>query len=115
MGFSQEALYLYCTGRDSAFTSAAMKSYMFFPSLFLLCTLDMYDTVAQFTYIQVERGHQSTIGILRDYCDGRVFAEHMLFQAHSTALQICLYYDELELCNPLGSKRSIHKIGRFTK
>jgi len=40
-----------------------------------------------------------------------VFAEHTLFQAHSTALQICLYYDELELCNILGSKRSIHKIG----
>ena len=111
MGLSQEAFYLYCTGRDTAFTSAAFKSYMFFPSLFLLCTLDMYDTVAQFTYIQVERGHQSTDGILRDYCDGRVFAEHTLFQAHSTALQIFLYYDELELCNPLCSKRSIHKIG----
>ena len=61
----------------------------------------------------VERGHQSTDGILRDNCDGRVFAEHTLFQAHSTALQICLYYDDLELCNPLGSKRSTHKIGVF--
>ena len=72
----------------------------------------MYN-VAQRTYIQIERGHQSTDGILCDYCDGRVFAGHTLFQAHSTALQICLYYDDLELCNPLGSKRSIHKIGIF--
>ena len=85
---------------------------MFFPSPFLLCTRDVYN-VAQRMYIQVERGHQSTDGILRDYCDRRVFAEHTLFQAHSTALQVCMYYDDLELCNPLGSKRSIHKIGIF--
>ena len=25
--------------------------------------------------------------------------------------QIFLYYDELELCNPLGSRRGVHKIG----
>ena len=28
-------------------------------------------------------------------------------------VQIFLYFDELELCNPLGSKRSIHKIGAY--
>lgn len=27
------------------------------------------------------------------------------------SLQITLYYDELELCNPLGSHRKKHKIG----
>ena len=107
VGLSQEALY--CTCRDSALQLPLRVTCSFPPSSFY----DMYDTVAQCTYIQVERGHQSTDGILRDYCDGRVFAEHTLFQAHPTALQICLYYDDLELCNPLGSKRSIHKIGIF--
>ena len=28
-----------------------------------------------------------------------------------TALQITLYYDELEVCNPLGSRRKKHKLG----
>lgn len=30
---------------------------------------------------------------------------------NSSVLQIILYYDELELCNPLGSRRKKHKIG----
>ena len=32
-------------------------------------------------------------------------------QQDPVALQINLYYDELELCNPLGSRRKKHKIG----
>lgn len=31
------------------------------------------------------------------------------------ALQIIFYYDDAEICNPLGSKRLIHKIGRHPK
>lgn len=33
---------------------------------------------------------------------------------HTDALQIFLYYDELEICNPLGSKVKIHKLGMYT-
>lgn len=29
------------------------------------------------------------------------------------AIQIILYYDELEIVNPLGSKNGKHKIGNF--
>lgn len=32
---------------------------------------------------------------------------------HSDALEIFLYFDELEVCNPLGSKAKIHKLGEF--
>ena len=32
------------------------------------------------------------------------------------SLQIMLYYDDLEACNPLGSKAKIHKLGiRYRK
>ena len=48
--------------------------------------------------------------MLGDYCDGELFATSELFQDDPCALQIQLYYDELELCNPLGSKK--HKLGK---
>lgn len=39
---------------------------------------------------------------LTDYCDGELFKQNQLFQEDPCALQIQLYYDELEVCNPLG-------------
>ena len=55
--------------------------------------------------------HSSTDHILRDFCDGAHFLEHELFSVDPTALQIVGYYDELEICNPLGAAAKKHKIG----
>lgn len=57
------------------------------------------------------RGHSRRDGVLSDYCDGSVFHMHELFSCEMKSLQIMIYYDELELCNPLGSKSKVHKIG----
>ena len=54
--------------------------------------------------------HGFNNGMLGDYCDGELFAASELFKDDPCALQIQLYYDELELCNPLGSKK--HKLGK---
>ena len=48
---------------------------------------------------------------MRDICDGDYYNEHPLFKEDPTALQVCLYYDELETCNALGSKTEKHKLG----
>lgn len=48
---------------------------------------------------------------LGDYCDGKRYREHALFSTDHTALQLMLYYDELEICNPLGFRRQKHKLG----
>lgn len=48
---------------------------------------------------------------MKDYCDGSNFQSHPLFQVHQNGLQIFLYYDDVEFCNPLESKKSIHKLG----
>ena len=50
---------------------------------------------------------------MRDYCYGDQFKYHPLFSVNTTALQIMLYYDELETCNPLGSRATKHKIGNY--
>ena len=40
-----------------------------------------------------------TSGLLGDYCNGKQFKSHPLFSADPYALQINLYYDEVEVCN----------------
>ena len=46
-----------------------------------------------------------------DYCDSPAFRSHPLFSNDPSALQIMLYYDDVEVTNPLGSKTKTHKLG----
>ena len=46
-----------------------------------------------------------------DFCDGTLFRDHPLFSSDPLALQILAYFDELEVCNPLGSHIKKHKLG----
>lgn len=50
---------------------------------------------------------------MRDYCDGSHFSDHAIFSADNRALQIQLYYDEIDVCNPIGSKSGVHKLGKL--
>ncbi|CAB3985398.1 Hypothetical predicted protein [Paramuricea clavata] len=52
-------------------------------------------------------------GILYDICDGQCFKNNPIFQEHPNALQIVLYHDEVEICNPLGSHVGKHKIDLY--
>lgn len=58
-------------------------------------------------------GHISNDGYMRDFCDGKKFRSHPLFSLDKTAIQINLFFDELEVVNPLGSKAGVHKLGAF--
>ena len=60
---------------------------------------------------QIEHPHSRDDGLLGDYCDGEDFKSHPLFSSDPHALQILLFFDELEVCNPLGSRANKHKIG----
>ena len=45
-------------------------------------------------------------GLLGDFCDGELIKKNQLFIEDPSALQIQLYYDEVEVCNPLAWKQS---------
>ena len=60
--------------------------------------------------IRFFKSHQLESGKIGDYCDSEQFKTHPLFNTHPHSLQISLYYDDLETCNPLGSKAKIHKL-----
>lgn len=51
--------------------------------------------------IQVFTSHRGSDGLMEDYCDGADFAKHPLFSMASDppALQIQLYYDDIDVCN----------------
>ena len=56
-----------------------------------------------------ERIH--TDRLIEDFCDGTVFQRHPLFSKDRYALQVVAYYDEVEICNALGSHVKQHKLG----
>jgi len=60
---------------------------------------------------QIMKGHQRTDGIVEDFCDSKRSKHHPLFSTDHRALQVLLYFDEVELCNPIGSSKKKHKIG----
>ena len=65
-------------------------------------------------YMQIAKPHSSSDGFLRDMCDGSYVREHHLFQAHPDALQLQLFYDDMEVVNPLGTKTKKHKLCKYT-
>ena len=52
-----------------------------------------------------------TDGKIEDFCDGALYKTHPLFSTDHSALQIIAYYDNIELCNPLGTHVKQHKLG----
>ncbi|XP_023278669.1 uncharacterized protein LOC111667250 [Seriola lalandi dorsalis] len=52
-------------------------------------------------------------GYLYDIVDGELMKSHPLFSAWPSALQIIIYSDEIEICNPLGSHASKNKLLMF--
>jgi len=60
---------------------------------------------------EVMNGHSSTGGVLRDFCDGEFFQNHPMLHDPQT-LALGLYYDDLGVVNPLGSRKTKHKLGK---
>ena len=55
--------------------------------------------------------HQGNNAIFTDFCDGTLFKEHPMFSSDEKALQLLLYYDDVNVCNPLTNKP--HKLCLF--
>ena len=63
---------------------------------------------------EIENPHVRTdIIIIRDFCDGEFVKNHTVFTNHPKALQFIIYYDDIEVANPLGAKAGKHKLGMY--
>lgn len=47
----------------------------------------------------------------RDFCDDSFVQNHLMFKRNRDTLLLSFYFDELEVANPLGSKRGKYKLG----
>ena len=56
---------------------------------------------------------QCDTNIFYDICDGDVFRNDIFFCEHPDALQIILYHDAVEVCNPIGSRAGKQKLDMF--
>ena len=67
-----------------------------------------------FSFVQIFNSRQQTISdTIGDFCDGSSFQNLQIFKEDPCALQIRLYYDDVEMCNLLGSKTKKHKLGTY--
>ena len=73
----------------------------------LLCKADVIE--------EVQSIHTSANEVYRDFCDGSFVKTHPILKHNTEALQLAFYFDELEVANPLGSKRGKHKLCKSWK
>ena len=59
---------------------------------------------------EVLNGYTSTGGVLRDFCNGEFFKNHPMLH-DAKVLVLGLFYDDLSVVNPLGSRKKKHKLG----
>ena len=60
--------------------------------------------------MQVFDSHSSPDERIADYCDGAQYKRCEFFHEDPCALHIQLYYDELDVCNEIGSRSTVHKL-----
>lgn len=63
--------------------------------------------------MQIIKSHSRSDNIIGDYCDAELYKSISLFNDDSIEhpLQIIMYYDDVEICNPLGGQAGVHKLG----
>ncbi|XP_067616187.1 uncharacterized protein [Eurosta solidaginis] len=64
-----------------------------------------------FTKLYFSNNNKCSVDLIEGFCCSDSFALSSFFQQNGNALQIQILYDDFEVVNPLGSKKSIHKIG----
>lgn len=65
----------------------------------------------KFVQVFKSRSHIWDSDFYYNFCDGQLYKDHPLFGVDDKSLQLILYYDDVEVVNPLGSYRGKHKLG----
>lgn len=87
--------------------------FTYVPIIETLCVLFKNEHFLQ-TYLDYNKfggnGHTCTPNNYIDFCCGRIFQNSSLFGGHLNNIQLQIYQDDFEVCVPIGSKATIHKI-----
>lgn len=85
------------------------ENFQYVPILKTLDNIIKVDKIRE----HIDNEPESAEGILEGFRDGKTFKDNPLFQNYPTALRLQIYFDELLVNNPLGTKTYAHKIGAF--
>lgn len=64
-------------------------------------------------YMNHQQNHKYNDGQYQDGCCGSMFKKNQVFQSCSSAIQLQIYTDEFDPCDPLKTKAGIHKTTAF--
>ena len=92
---------------DARALTLKRHSFYYIPMIKSLEQLLLHPRIVQ----MIEEGPQTCKdGFFGDFIDGDIFKMHPLFVKDPKALQIILFSDEVELCNPLSSRAGKNKL-----
>lgn len=64
--------------------------------------------------MQITSNHKRNDNCIEDYVDSIMATQHpLLVTTEELSIHLMMYFDELEVCNPLGSARKKHKLGNI--
>lgn len=61
-------------------------------------------------YLKFQSEHQCIPGVYKYFCCGEVYQSSEFFRSNPNAIQLQLAIDDVEICDPLGSKSNLHKV-----
>ena len=61
--------------------------------------------------MQVTKPHSRSDNLIGEFCDGELIKSIPLFVQYVNSLQIIMFFDEMETCNPLSGHAGVHKVG----
>ena len=86
------------------------ENFVYIPLIESLCQFLSNKRIAK---LIIRKPRQCDRDIYYDICDGQIFRTDKFFSDHPEALQIIIYHDAVEVCNPLGSQAGKHKLDMF--
>ena len=86
-----------------------IESFQYVPIIESLKLILSHSSVRKY----IEEESSSSDGFMRGFRDGKNFKKNPFFQRYPQALRIQLYFDDILVNNPLGSKTAAHKLGAF--
>ncbi|CAC5390048.1 unnamed protein product [Mytilus coruscus] len=84
-----------------------------FPYIPLIISIQQFLQNDDIAYLVFGRPNFAPNGLLNDFVDGSAFQTHSFLFGYNNALRLSIYFDDLEICNPLGKNAGIHKIEVF--
>ena len=76
----------------------------------LVCYLSHWDVLHSIERCKIQATDPNSDGVLSSYTDGELFRSNALFQGNFHYIRLNLYCDEIEVCNPIGTARTAHKL-----